>query len=221
MSAYPMKNDFLSFLKNPHQKFTGFFRKDFTLFLLLTILSFFAGYLKSLITQESFIDESDLNEFNSSKIFPIIFLIPLIEELVFRGFLQYKSRLIFIMSFVSMIFFLTSFIKQDSKITHVLIVLTVLGLSVFFNKKLYQKMLNFIDANTIIIILISSIFFGCIHLLNYDNFLWVNLLPISEKIIAGVFLCYIAKKYNIWHSYFFHLINNSIPFLIIWVYKLM
>ncbi|CAM4019865.1 CPBP family glutamic-type intramembrane protease [Flavobacterium weaverense] len=221
MSTYPMKNDFLYFLKNPHQKFTGFFRKDFTLFLLLTILSFFAGYLKSLITQESFIDESDLNEFNSSKIFPIIFLIPLIEELVFRGFLQYKSRLIFIMSFVSMIFFLTSFIKQDSKITHVLIVLTVLGLSVFFNKKLYQEMLNFIDANTIIIILISSIFFGCIHLLNYDNFLWVNLLPISEKIIAGVFLCYIAKKYNIWHSYFFHLINNSIPLLIIWVYKLM
>ena len=221
MSIYPMKNDFLLFLKNPNQKFTGFFRKDFTLFLLLTIFSFFAGYLKSLITHESFIDDSDLNEFNSSKIFPIIFLVPLIEELVFRGFLQYKSRLIFIMSFVSMIFFLTSFIKQDSKITHVLIVLTVLGLSVFFNKKLYQKMLNFIDANTIIIILISSIFFGCIHLLNYDNFLWVNLLPISEKIIAGVFLCYIAKKYNIWHSYFFHLINNSIPFLIIWVYKLM
>jgi membrane protease YdiL (CAAX protease family) len=91
---------------------------------------------------------------------------------------------------------------------------------VFFNKKLYEIMLKLIDVNAIIITLISSIFFGSIHLFNYNNFSWINLLPTSEKIIAGVFLCYIAKKYNIWLSYFFHIINNSLPFLIIIVYKL-
>ena len=82
-------------------------------------------------------------------------------------------------------------------------------------------MLSFIEVNLIIIILISSIIFGSAHLGNYDDFSWVNLIPISEKIIAGVFLCYIAKKYNIWRSYFFHIINNSLPFLIIIAYKLM
>lgn len=220
MSNNLMKNDFLCFLKNPNKKFNGAFRQDFTLFLFLTILSFFAGYLKSLITHESFIDAGDLNKFNFSKIFPLIFLIPIIEELAFRGFLQYKSRLVFILSFISILFFLTSFFKQETMITSILIVAIILGPLVFFNKKIYEKMLNFIDVNAIIITLISSLFFGFIHLFNYDNFSWVNLIPISEKIITGVFLCYITKKYTIWHSYFFHIINNSLPFLIIILYKL-
>lgn len=104
-SNYLMKNDFLCFLKIPNQKFHGIFRQDFTLFIVLTILNFFAGYIKSLITHESFIDQSDLDKFNLSKIFPYLFLIPLIEELIFRGFLQYKSRLVLILSFISIIFF--------------------------------------------------------------------------------------------------------------------
>lgn len=215
-----MKNDFLCFLKNPNQKFHGIFRQDFTLFIVLTILNFFAGYIKSLITHESFIDQSDLDKFNLSKIFPYLFLIPLIEELIFRGFLQYKSRLVLILSFISIIFFLTSYFKQKTTVLYIFIVVIICGLLVLFNKKLYEKMLLFIEINSIIIILISSIIFGFIHLFNYDNFSWVNLIPISEKIIAGVFLCYIAKKYNIWRSYFFHIINNSLPFLIIILYKL-
>ena len=193
--------------------------KDFSLFILLTILNFFAGYAKSLITNESFIDQSDLDKFNLSKIFPYLFLIPLIEELVFRGFLQYKSRLVLILSFISIIFFLASFFKQETTILYIFIVVIIWALLVFFNKKLYGKMLHFIEVNSKIIILISSIIFGSIHLFNYDNFSLVNLIPISEKIIAGVFLCYIAKKYNIWRSYFFHIINNSLPFLIIILYK--
>jgi membrane protease YdiL (CAAX protease family) len=220
MSNNLVGNDFSCFLKNPNQKFNGVFRQDFTLFVLFTILSFFAGYVKSLITHESFIDESDLSKFNFSKIFPFIFLIPLIEELVFRGFLQYRSRLVFTLSFISIIFLLTSFFKQETTITYILIVVIILGLSVFFNKELYGKMLNFIDVNAIIITLISSIFFGSMHLFNYDTFYWVNLIPISEKVIAGVFLCYVAKKYGIWRSCFFHAINNSLPFLIIILHKL-
>lgn len=216
-----IKNDFLYFLKNPNKKFRGIFRQDFTLFIVLTILNFFAGYVKSLITHEPFIDQSDLDKFNLSKFFPYLFLVPLIEELVFRGFLQYKSRLVLILSFISIIFVLTSYFKEETTILYIFIVVIICGLLVLFNKKLYEKMLSFIEVNLIIIILISSIIFGSAHLGNYDDFSWVNLIPISEKIIAGVFLCYIAKKYNIWRSYFFHIINNSLPFLIIIAYKLM
>lgn len=214
------KSDFLCFLKNPNQKFNGVLKLDISLFILTLILSFFAAYLKSLITNESFIDDSDIDKFNYSKIFPFIFLIPLIEELVFRGFLQFKSRLVFISSLISILFCVTSIIKSETAVTYIIVVIIFLGLLVFFNKTIYKKMLHFIDSNALIIIYVSSILFGSMHFLNYATFTWVNLIPIFEKIIAGVFLCYITKKYNIWLSYVFHVINNSLPFLIIILYQL-
>lgn len=214
------KSDFLHFIKNPNQKFNGVLKLDISLFVLTLILSFFAAYVKSLITSESFIDDSDIDKFNYSKIFPFIFLIPLIEELVFRGFLQFKSQLVFILSLISTLFCVTSIIKSETAVTYIIVAIIFFGLLVFFNKKIYKKMLRFIEVNALIIIYVSSILFGSMHFLNYDTFSWVNLIPIFEKIIAGVFLCYITKKYNIWLSYVFHIINNSVPFFIIMLYQL-
>ena len=220
MSYNLIKVDFLNFFKNPNQKFMGPFKRDFLIFLILTLLNFFCVFVKSLFTHDPFIDEGDLAKFNSAKLFSFVLLIPLIEELVFRGFLQYKSRLIFMLSAIAVLFFTSSFIKLETASTAILVMVSILSLIVLFNKRAYHAMLRFIARNTIAITLISAILFGFVHLFNYDTFIWLNLIPIAEKIISGLFLCYIAKKYSIWHSYFFHALNNLIPFLLIVLYQL-
>jgi membrane protease YdiL (CAAX protease family) len=216
-----IKNDFLNFLKNPKENFTDKFKKDFTIFIFLIILSFFVSFLKSLITNEGFIDEGDLNKYNFLKIFPFIFLIPLIEELAFRGFLKFKNRTMFFFSIISILIFITTFIKNEIFQFASISIIIILTVVLYFHKKKYVKLLNYITKNLKILIWISSIIFGLIHLTNFHNFEYINLLGITQKIIAGLFFCYITRKYNIFYSYFFHALNNSIPFLIIIVHKLL
>jgi membrane protease YdiL (CAAX protease family) len=84
--------------------------------------------------------------------------------------------------------------------------------------QLYEKFLLYVNDNLKYLIWISSIIFGLMHLSNFHNFAYINLLGITE-IIAGLFFCYITRKYNIFYSYFFYALNNSLPFFII-AYKL-
>ena len=100
------------------------------------------------------------------------------------------------------------------------IVIIIIGLLFLLFKNWYPLLIDFITNNLKILVLISSICFGIIHLTNFENFEWINLIGIFEKIIAGIFLCYITRKYNIWHSYLFHVLNNSIPFILVMIYIL-
>ena len=214
------KNDFLKFINNPCKKSNRNFRKDFIIFIFLTVLNFLVLFLKSFYTNEPFIEESDLTLFNIEKIFPYLILIPLIEEFSFRGFLRFKNIKIFIFSVLAVIILLATFIKVDIYRNSSIIVLIILTCFIYFQNHLYEKLLLFINENLKYLIWISSIIFGLMHLLNFHDFKFINLIGITEKIIAGLFFCYITRKYNIFYSFFFHALNNSLPFLIIIAYKL-
>ncbi|MGO4818826.1 CPBP family glutamic-type intramembrane protease [Flavobacterium sp. W22_SRS_FP1] len=214
------KNAFLKFINNPYQKSNRNFKKDFTIFIFLTILNFLVLFIASLYTSEPFIEESDLKLYNIEKIFPYLILIPLIEEFSYRGFLRFKNKKIFIISVIAVITLLATFIKVDIYRNSSIIVIMILTCFIYFQNQLYEKFLLYIDSYLKYLIWISSIIFGLMHLSNFNNFEYVNLLGITEKIIAGLFFCYITGKYNIFYSYFFHALNNSLPFFIIICYKL-
>ena len=215
-----LSKDFICFIKNPNQVFHSNFKQDFIIFVILTFLNFFGLFVKGIVTKEPFIESSDLPNFTFSKIFPVIFLIPLIEEFAFRGFLQFRSKLIFISSLISHIILVITFVSNYKIKTTMLIVMIIIGLLFLLFKNWYLLLINFITNNLKILVFISSICFGIMHLTNFENFEWINLISIFEKIIAGIFLCYITRKYNIWHSYFFHILNNSIPFILVIIYVL-
>jgi len=217
---YITKNDFLKFINNPYKKSNRNFRKDFIIFIFLTILNFLVLFIKSFFTNEPFIEESDLKLYNIEKIFPYLILIPLIEEFGCRGFLRFKNKKIFIISVIAVIILLVTFIKVDFYRNASIIVLIILSCFIYFQNQLYEKFLIYINDNLKYLIWISSIIFGLMHLSNFHNFEYINLLGIAEKIIAGLFFCYITRKYNIFYSCFFHALNNSLPFLIIIAYKL-
>lgn len=215
-----ISKDFICFIKKPNQVFHSNFKQDFLIFVILTFLNFFGLFVKGIVTKEPFIEPSDLPNFTFSKIFPIIFLIPLIEEFAFRGFLQFKSKLIFIISLISQIILLLTFVSNYKIKATMLIVMIIIGLFFLLFKNWYPLLIDFITNNLKILVLISSTCFGIVHLTNFENFEWINLISIFEKIIAGIFFCYITRKYNIWHSYFFHILNNSIPFILVMIYIL-
>jgi membrane protease YdiL (CAAX protease family) len=219
-SEFVTKNDFLTFITNPYKNSIRNFKKDFTIFIFLTILNFLTLFIKSLYTDEPFIEDSDLKLYNLKKIFPYLILIPLIEEFSYRGFLRFKNKKIFIISVIAVIILLATFIKVDIYRNSSIIALIILTCFIYFQNQLYEKFLLHINDNLKYLIWISSIIFGLMHLSNFHNFAYINLLGITEKIIAGLFFCYITRKYNIFYSYFFHALNNSLPFLIIIAYKL-
>lgn len=215
-----LSKDFICFIKNSNEVFHSNFKQDFLIFVILTFLNFFGLFVKGIVTKEPFIEPSDLPNFTFSKIFPIIFLIPLIEEFAFRGFLQFKSKLIFIISLISYIILLITFVSNYTIKATIIIVMIIIGLLFLLFKNWYPLLIDFITNNLKILVLISSTCFGIVHLTNFENFEWINLISIFEKIIAGIFFCYITRKYNIWHSYFFHILNNSIPFILVMIYIL-
>lgn len=219
-SEFVTKNDFLKFINNPYKNSTRNFKKDFTTFIFLTILNFSLLFIKSLHTDEPFIENSDLKLYNLEKIFPYLILIPLIEEFSFRGFLRFKNKRIFIISVIAIIILLATFISVDIFRNISIIILIILTCLIYFQNQRYEKFLLYVNDNLKPLIWISSIIFGLMHLSNFHNFEYINLLGITEKIIAGLFFCYITQKYNILYSYFFHALNNSLPFLIIIAYKL-
>jgi membrane protease YdiL (CAAX protease family) len=214
------KNDFLKFINSPYKKSSRNFRKDFIIFIFLTVLNFLVLFIKSCYTNEPFIEESDLTLYNIEKILSYLILIPLIEEFSYRGFLRFKNKKIFIISVIAVIILLATFIKVDIYRNSSIILLIILTCFIYFQNQLYEKFLLFINKNLKYLIWISSIIFGLMHLANFHDFEYINLLGITAKIIAGLFFCYITRKYNIFYSYFFHALNNSLPFLIIFAYKL-
>lgn len=212
-----LKN-FIFFFKTPSKKGNSF-SQDFLLFIFIFSLNLITIAIKHWVTKEPLIDDSDFKFLTPSKLFSYILLIPLIEEFTFRGFLNFKRRYIYVLTILSLTFFSFSFIKQTEIQTIFFLVYLPLSVLFFFHKKLYHLLLGFISKNLSILIILSSVLFGVIHLDNYNEFEMINLLPIIQKIIGGLFLAYIAYKYNIWISYIFHILNNMIPFMIIYVFK--
>jgi CAAX amino terminal protease family. len=184
---------------------------DICLFLGLTLFNIAFVFIKGYITKEAIVDESDRIYLNTSKFISIIILVPLIEEFVFRGYLCFDKKVFILPFLMASIFIIYSFFDNNK---FLFIFVIIFSLLMFFSP-VNKLVMDFINTYVFYFIIISSLLFGVIHLTNYDDFKYVNLLVILPKILMGVFLSYITLKYNIFAAYFFHCVNNIIPFFMI------
>ncbi|MDD1524221.1 hypothetical protein CYV15_06900 [Riemerella anatipestifer] len=217
------ESDFVLFLQNPRQKFYNKFSSDIIIFIIITAFNFLLLIPKTIFTDGPFFDPEDLESLSANVFISHIFIVPLIEEFVFRGFLRHKSKLMFFLSLLALmfIFLFSSFLKNENLKDILLVIIPIVGFISIINKSVYKKINLLITNNIRILIIVSSIGFGLMHLTNYEAFDWINLFGIFGKIIKGIFLCYITIKYSIWHSFLFHALNNIIPFLLILMYYIL
>ncbi|MRM82654.1 CPBP family intramembrane glutamic endopeptidase [Riemerella anatipestifer] len=215
------ESDFVLFLQNPRQEFYNKFSSDIIVFLIITAFKFLLLISKTIFTDGPFFDPEDLESLSANVFISHIFIVPLIEEFAFRGFLRFKSKFMFFLSSLAIMFLCFSFLKNENLKNISLVIIAIVGFISIINKSVYKKINLLITNNIRILIIVSSICFGLMHLTNYETFDWINLFGIFGKIIGGTFLCYIAIKYSIWHSFLFHALNNIIPFLLILMYYIL
>lgn len=213
-----MWQDFLLFLKDPHAAGTSIYRwGTLGLFAVLLLLN----YLCVLSKGGPMINASDLVRLTPEKLLTFILLIPLVEELAFRGFLLFHKKKYVVIVALLMLFFIFSF-ENLSWFRYPLMLLVALWLGLMLaNRKARDWTLGLISRHKRVLIYASSIAFACAHLTNYDGFEVVSLLPIAQKVIAGLFFSYVMVRSNsIVPGLLLHAANNSVLVLIIYLWSL-
>ena len=183
------------------------------IFLFLLTLSFGGMMLKSVITKEAIIDESDLEYLQFGKIIPLLIIVPFFEEFIFRGFLNFeRGKIYYVLSVIAVLFYVSMKIKME-----ISVIIIILSIILFLKKNWYKKMTDFISDYLIVFVIISSVSFGLLHFTNYEDFKFYNLLVIIPKILFGFFAAYIAIRHNIWVSFLYHFVKNLVPTLLIYI----
>ena len=219
--------DFLLFLRDPHAAGTSIYRwGTLGLFAVLLLLTYLCMLLKWWITSEPMIDASNLVALTPEKLLLFILLYPLIEELGFRGFLLFHKKKYVVIAGLSILHLLSllgeSWYGELPWLRYSLMLLVALWLgSMLVNRKARDWTLGLISQHKRVLIYASSIAFACAHLTNYDGFEVVSLLPIAQKVIAGLFFSYVMVRSNsIVPGLLLHAANNSVLVLIIYLWSL-
>lgn len=227
--------EFVIFLKNPNLKNKKyFFFKKLSLFFIVAIAMFFSVFVTNFLIKMIvyFIDFDEgkkifnyqINKWNKYSVLEniayILFLGPLIEELISRLYLDLKkinlqitmiSILLLILKFNDFNLDLTSFLY--------LIVIGVLFsiLSLIKQKKINNFGLKYYGY----IFYLSSISFSLLHISNFTsvlnhNFLWLLPLLILPQLIMGVFFGYIRIKLGFFWGFLLHICMN-LPAVLIYL----
>jgi membrane protease YdiL (CAAX protease family) len=203
---------------NINIKNTGHVPLELGIFIIIVALSVGMSFLKHLITKQPMIDDSDLEYLKLGKIFSVALVVPFLEEIFFRGFLNFdRSRIYLILFGIASVFVCTMPENKNIGLTLCSIII-ILVIILCLNNSWYKHLTNFISNYLTILIVISSLCFGLVHLSNYDDFQFVNILVIIPHVLFGFFVSYIAVRHNIWVSLLYHSVNNIIPILILVIY---
>ena len=219
--------DFLLFLKDPHAAGATIYRwGTLGLFAVLQLLTYLCVFSKGWITQKPMIDASNLVALTPEKLLTFILLIPLVEELGFRGFLLFHKKKYVVIAALIILHLLSlfgeSWYGELPWLRYPLMLLVALWLgSMLVNRKARDWTLGLIGRHKRVLIYVSSIAFGCLHLMNHDHFAVIDLLPIVPKVVSGLFGAYVTVRSNsIVPSWLFHAANNSVASLILYVCSL-
>lgn len=155
----------------------------------------------------------------------LVIVMPLMEETTFRLSLVFKPIFLSLSIAMSAYYFMTFYLLDISitDINHYFLIRVgislLLGSIAFLVLKKNADYINrFWNNNFRWIFYFSILTFGFAHISNYAlSIRNVLLAPIIvlPQLICGVFLGYIRVKYGFIYSYASHLINNSIPYLML------
>ena len=151
-----------------------------------------------------------------------VIVAPILEELAFRGFMNFKKYMISLsvstLSYFSMQLFLRSVLEL-----WVIILLTIAAFSICFLLLKNEKIYSYILVRRNFSFYSMSVLFAIVHLTNYDVALFSNfnflLIPFAvfPQGLSAISLAYLRLKNGLIWSIFFH---SFINFVIVTIYIL-
>ncbi len=206
--------DFCNFLINPRGcvKITKAYKLFFSYLFLFSVLYFGLSYFNGWFFEgtDVFVRTKKFSSPISCFVFfRVLVITPLIEEVMFR--LIFKPKKIYFIIFL----LIWGCICFSINMFFGFIIFSLLVLLVTYYKKL--KKIFFKNFN--VLVYVSSILFGTMHLMNY-NFKWtiinvllipVFFLPIS---FAGICLVFVRMKFGFFYTVIVHSFINLIPLLL-------
>ncbi len=170
--------------------------------------------------------DSSLNSMGNAvnTILFVVILGPILEELIFRASLRISRLYFSICSSVSLIAFLKLFfLGSYSNLIYLFFIPASLLLFFIFSykKRLFSSIERFWHKNFEVLFYTSSVLFGMMHLLNYEDIHWwmiiISPLLTLPYIIMGLFLGFIRMNYGFFYAVVFHVVINtigSVPILV-------
>jgi Type II CAAX prenyl endopeptidase Rce1-like len=159
-------------------------------------------------------------EIEKKPFYIIIFLVPLLEETLFRLILKFNKLNISIFIGFFLYFAIGGKVmhfepeKYRSYITICLAVMMIY----FINRFLPLKIISFLDSKKKILIFLSIFCFGLAHIMNIRVFYWQLTLIypfyVLPQMISGYFITNLRLKYGFVWGLLFHASINAIPFLL-------
>jgi membrane protease YdiL (CAAX protease family) len=213
--------EFLLFLKSGN---TGDEKKYLIDFVLLFTIIFAIGitisFLKGYFYNIPMIENDSFEMLNWKTFFSYVIVVPLIEEIIFRGPLLIPRTKIYSI-LLSSVIIITSFIYLENENLSITITVIIVAFQTLYllNETIKKSVNRLIDENYLLLVIITSLAFGLLHLSNYELLDFQSLISVIGRIIAGFYFAFIVTKYNFRSSYFLHGINNIIPFVILLVAK--
>jgi len=142
----------------------------------------------------------------------VVFVGPLIEELLFRSWLQF-TKVGFMIFFAVVIYLGFKHIRYDYCLLSLLILLNIWF--VFYKSKRLKKikeLICFLPNNIkLSFLVLSSLLFGFSHLYNYQEISMIVLVICIIKVLAGFVLGYLRIKSGLIWSIALHVLINFIP----------
>jgi hypothetical protein len=146
----------------------------------------------------------------------MIFLSPVLEEILFRLILKPKFRNLIVFSVFSGVLAINFLFRNEFILFIPFSIFSIIGFVLLMNRKYFREaQIYFLKYFSIIFYLISLIF-GFIHITNYEpfNYQLILIAPIliSPLVMAGIILGFIRMKFGIGYSILMHSIINLIGF---------
>jgi len=158
--------------------------------------------------------------------FAVILYAPIIEELIFRLPLKFNKRYL-IISFTLFTFLISRMliggVVKDLLFSSIISILfLVFFIRIFKMKKVYINLYIFWKKNPIIIFYLTAFVFAFLHIFNYNASFYEILIKshfiILPRFIIGLLYGLIRIKINTFASILMHSINNSMPYLFIYLF---
>ena len=209
--------EFLLFLRSGKTNNEKTYFNDFIiLFSIVFIIGFSISFLKGMYFDINMVDEEIFEKLNWESFLNYVFIFPIIEEIIFRApLLVPKAKIYSILISIVIFFLVVIFIDNEYYKLGIISLIVILEFVYLKNNRFKNFINNFIDNKYLIIVILSSVSFGLLHMWNYEKIDFSSLISIIGRIIAGFYFAFIVTKYDLKSSCFLHGLNNTIPFLIL------
>ena len=158
-----------------------------------------------------------LEEYSLIVIFALsVILAPVIEEIIFRGFLRYPLSVVGIV--LSGLIGIAGYLKYINSISWIVFGIIaaasiMLSFILYNNATLISKLEFYFKKYFGVAFYASVVLFAYLHITNFNEVAYWYLTPllVLPQFVLGLFLGYVRVRNNLWASMYVHALNNLVP----------